>query len=260
MEKKRSSIGCLFWVALILLVVVVFLFNRERIKNVLESTGFTSLIAKEKDEDEENVEITLEGEEGLDSEDTVSPSEDMLPNELIYTSTDVLDEVEDLTESEQIGTEDSEEVSEEVSSEVDKLRNAKLYFIEVDADGVINLQAITRPVQFHDSPLTETLRELLHGLLPSELNMELLTLIPEKTELRTVQVNNSVAFIDFNEAFRFNTLGLEGYKAQLKQIVYTATEFSTVDGVQILIDGSRYDYLGPEGVFIGQPLTRSSFN
>ena len=42
------------------------------------------------------------------------------------------------------------------------------------------------------------------------------------------------------------------------QIVYTATEYSTVNSVQILIDGQKKEYLS-EGVWIGSPLSRSSF-
>ena len=44
------------------------------------------------------------------------------------------------------------------------------------------------------------------------------------------------------------------------QIVYTSTEFSTVDSVQFLIDGNKKDYLGSEGQWIGSPLSRASFN
>jgi spore germination protein GerM len=107
--------------------------------------------------------------------------------------------------------------------------------------------------------LTETLNELIDGLLPSELNKELITLIPEDTKLLSVTVEEGTAYLNFNEAFRFNTLGSEGLKAQLRQIVYTTTEFSTVKNVQILIEGKKQNYLGPEGVYIGTPLNRHSF-
>jgi germination protein M len=43
--------------------------------------------------------------------------------------------------------------------------------------------------------------------------------------------------------------------AQLQQVVLTATQFSTVDAVQILIDGRTVDYLGGDGVYVGRPLT-----
>ena len=46
MAKKKRTLGCLFYIALVLLVLVVFLFNRERVQEVLEKTGFTRLFEK----------------------------------------------------------------------------------------------------------------------------------------------------------------------------------------------------------------------
>ena len=72
-------------------------------------------------------------------------------------------------------------------------------------------------------------------------------------------IKGNTAYIDFNEAFRFNSLGKEGMIAELKQVVYTATEFPTVKAVQILVEGEVTRYLGPEGVAIDKPLGRESF-
>ena len=87
-----------------------------------------------------------------------------------------------------------------------------------------------------------------------------MSLIPEGTKLLGASVKNGVATLNFNENFEFNTIGVEGYIGQLMQIVYTATEFSTVKSVQFLIEGQHKDYLGSEGQWIGSPLARSSFN
>jgi len=46
MKKKKSSIGCLFWIALILLIIVVFLFSRSRIDSVMEATGFLNVFSQ----------------------------------------------------------------------------------------------------------------------------------------------------------------------------------------------------------------------
>jgi len=252
MTKKKSKIGCLFWVALVLLVVVIFLFNRERIKGVLESTGFTSFITKRKEKDESETPVVIQEKTPEDEQE--QPPDEPTVIEIEPTETQADETTLESESMENINPEQAE------SSEDMKYRNAKLYFIDVDNNGVISLQAVVRSIPFEDSPLTETLRALLVGMLPSELNMELINLIPENTELLSVRVNDGTAYINFNEAFRFNSLGKEGYIAQLKQVLYTATEFSTVNSVQFLIEGDVYDYLGPEGVFIGQPLTRSSFN
>ena len=254
MAKKRSSIGCLFWIALILLVVVVFFFNRERIRNVLESTGFMSVISRNAEEEEEtpgeSPEESAEDEENLSEEE--GPA-------LIESSEESGEDTAEEITVETVTSEEREDQAEEESPAGEtRLRNAKLYFIDVDDSGRISLQAVTRPIHFNDSPLTETLNVLLKGPVASELNQDLISLIPDNTRLLSVRVDNSIAYINFSEDFQFNSFGPEGHRAQLKQIVYTATEFSTVDSVQFLIDGKKLDYLGPEGVFIGQPLTRSS--
>ena len=261
MKKKRSSIGCLFWLALILLVAVIFLFNRKTIVNVIRKTGFDSVLTRREKEESPEV-VRAEEEVGTEDDgeaEAETPTEiDLVEIEEPETGPDGgTEEPREATD----GTEGRIAAAEELPSpEAEpKVRNAKLYFIDVGESGSITLKPVVRSVRFVDSPLTETLKALLSGMLPSELNRELITLIPDGTEILSVRVDDGVAFISFNDSFRFNSLGREGYEAQLKQIVYTATEFPTVSSVQILIEGERYDYLGGEGVFIGQPLTRNAF-
>ena len=74
----------------------------------------------------------------------------------------------------------------------------------------------------------------------------------------SASVKNGIAILNFSEEFQFNQFGAEGSLAQLMQVVYTATNFSTVKKVQFLIEGKKRDYL-TEGVWIGSPLSRSSF-
>lgn len=83
----------------------------------------------------------------------------------------------------------------------------------------------------------------------------MVSLIPSGTRILSATVRGNTAYINFSEDFQYNTYGVEGYAAQLKQIVWTATEFPNVENVQILIEGRRVDYLG-EGIWIGSPLNR----
>jgi spore germination protein GerM len=85
-------------------------------------------------------------------------------------------------------------------------------------------------------------------------------LIPKGTILLSAAVKDGIAYLNFNESFKFNTMGVEGYMAQLKQIVFTSTEFSTVKKVQFLVEGELVEFLSGEGVYIGKPLDRSSFS
>jgi len=146
-----------------------------------------------------------------------------------------------------------------LTTEKPVFRRTRLFFLSVDNNGTILMKGVIRPIPQSDSPLRDALETLLKGPTSEEINLGLLTMIPEGTMLRGVTVRGDTAYIDFSESFRFNSLGIEGMKAQLRQVVYAATEFPTVKRVQFLIEGKRVDYLGTEGVSIGDPLSRSSF-
>ena len=137
--------------------------------------------------------------------------------------------------------------------------NQKLYFVYIGDDGVVSRKVITRSVEKNDSPLFTNLNLLLEGPNQAELSKGYKTLIPSGTRLLAASVRDGVAYLNFSEEFEYNRIGVDGYVAQLNQIIYTATEFPTVSSVQFLIDGQKKLYLGSEGVWIGTPLTRDSY-
>jgi spore germination protein GerM len=138
-------------------------------------------------------------------------------------------------------------------------RAASLYFVRIDDDGAIVRQEVKRQISASDSPMLDSLGALLKGPNEDELRHKLISLVPQGTKLLSAQVKGSTAVLNFNEAFMYNHYGIEGYAGQLKQIVFTATAFPNIQDVQILIEGEKHDYLGGEGVYIGGPLSRSSF-
>jgi hypothetical protein len=137
-------------------------------------------------------------------------------------------------------------------------RDRALYFIEIGEDGAIVRTRVARSMPASNSPLADTIRVLLQGPTVDERNRGLITLIPPGAQLQSAQVRGSTAYLSFSEEFQFNTYGVEGYIGQLRQIIWSATEFSNVSDVQILIEGRRIDYLG-ERIAIGSPLGRNSF-
>jgi spore germination protein GerM len=134
-------------------------------------------------------------------------------------------------------------------------RERNMYLINVGRDGSVLRTRVARSLPVTDSPLTDVLSSLLAGPAPDERSRGLITLIPEGTRIISATVRGNTAYINFNEEFQFNTYGVEGYAGALVQVVWTATEFSNVSDVQILIEGRRVDYLG-EGVWIGSPVSR----
>jgi germination protein M len=139
-----------------------------------------------------------------------------------------------------------------------RTRATRLWFVKVDREGAIELAPASRSLPVGDSPLRDNLASLLAGPTATEREAGLVSLIPTGTAVRSVTVKGDTATIDFSEQFRFTTLGIEGLRAQLRQVVWAATEFPTVSRVQVLIEGQRVDYLGPEGAAVGSPLGRDS--
>lgn len=139
-------------------------------------------------------------------------------------------------------------------------RKERLFFIRVDDDGKITLESVFKYIYVGKTPLTKSIERLLLGPDTQDINRGLLTLIPEESELLSVNIKDGVAYMNFNEMFKFNPLGVEGYIAQIKQVVYTATEYESVDSVQFLIDGAIQEYLSLEGVYIGRPISREDLD
>jgi spore germination protein GerM len=134
-----------------------------------------------------------------------------------------------------------------------------LCFVKVTPDGAILAAETRRGFPVSDSPMLDVLNYLLMGPTAAEERQGLISLIPPGTRIISPpRVQGSTAYVNFSEEFEFNTYSVEGYVAQLRQIVWTITQFSNVKDVQILIEGRRIDYLA-ESIWIGSPIDRNSF-
>ena len=139
-----------------------------------------------------------------------------------------------------------------------ELRERALYFIRIGGDGSVLRVRADRGLPASDSPLRDVIQAVIAGPNAEETRNGLISLIPAGTRLLSVTIRGDTAYINFSEDFQYNTHGTEGYNGQLRQIIFTATEFPNVSDVQILIEGSRVDYLG-ESTWIGSPLSREMF-
>jgi len=133
-----------------------------------------------------------------------------------------------------------------------------VYFTQIRSDGHILYSGVNRRLPVTESPMMDALNSMLNGPSSDELGRGIINMIPQQTRILSAAIRGSTAYINFSEDFLFNTFGVEGYVAQLRQIVWTVTEFPNVSDVQVLIEGRRMDYLG-EGIWIGSPISRQSF-
>jgi germination protein M len=102
-----------------------------------------------------------------------------------------------------------------------------------------------------------TLDELLTG--PNDLEREagLASEVPEGTQVHGLAIDDGHAVVDLSRDFESGG-GSLSMQARVAQIVYSLTQFPTVDRVSIRLDGEDVDGIGGEGVPAAD-LTRADF-
>ncbi len=295
-NKKKTGLGLAIWILTFLIILIVFLVKQEEIKENLDKSGASALIEKKigKDIFEEKKEAPKTEETG---ETIIDLTKNTRKTEATAKSESVKKEeppkkVEPKTEEKAaqkkpevtLKTEEKPAASQKTAQakpaneekpakttaknqQQEKTKpapepapstiKAKICFVAIDSEGPVVRKIVSRSVH-KDSPMGDALNQLISGPSAGEEKTGCRTLIPAGTRLLSASIKNGVAILNFSEEFQFNQFGAEGSLAQLMQVVYTATEFSTVKSVQILIEGQKKDYL-TEGVWIGSPLNRSSF-
>ncbi|NLY10635.1 MAG: GerMN domain-containing protein [Firmicutes bacterium] len=114
------------------------------------------------------------------------------------------------------------------------------------------LRPVIREVQEVASPQV-ALDELLAGPKPAE---GLISPIPPGTRVLGLQVKDGLATVDFSEEIHNNFNGGAAMESLLlDSIVYTLTEFDTIDQVQILVEGKVIESIGGH-VLSNRPLRR----
>lgn len=276
-SKKKSAnlftAGCV--ILGLFIIAIVFIANKNRIVSNYKATNFFGSIFGSNPQFIENHEsapvATNSGDEQIvikiEEESAIVPDDEPVVIPLASETTTAQN-----TEKTQASNQNNQTAQPAKTSEPEKTTPAKtttettsalmeiqLCFVMIDGDGSVVRKMAKRTVAKTDSPLTYAINELLKGpssSISGEKNLS--TLIPKGTKLLSAKVQNKVAYLNFNQAFEFNEIGIEGYIHQLEQIVYTATAFSTVESVQFLIEGEKVEYLA-EAQWIGSPLSRKSF-
>jgi germination protein M len=121
------------------------------------------------------------------------------------------------------------------------------------------IAATSRDIAGSPEVATGALNELLTGTTPYEDDLGFSNEIPMETRLLGISIqDDGTAIVDLSGDFEAGG-GSASMQMRVAQIVFTMTQFSTVDQVQIRIDGADVDSIGGEGVMADQPLTRADF-
>ena len=133
----------------------------------------------------------------------------------------------------------------DVAGEVD----VKVYFLSGER------LAIAHRLVAGPELLRQAIGELLAGPTLDERSTGLLSTVPPETELLDVNLADGVATIDLSSAYASGG-GTLSMMARLAQVVFTATQFDTVDGVAFRLDGEPIETLGGEGLMLDGPQAR----
>jgi spore germination protein GerM len=111
-----------------------------------------------------------------------------------------------------------------------------------------------------DTPLiaTNAIRALIEGPTPEEQDTELGSAVPEDTLLLGLIIEDGLATIDLSREFEVGG-GSFNILSRLAQVVYTLTQFPTVDEVLFHIDGEPVEVFSGEGVVLEDPVGRSDY-
>lgn len=128
-----------------------------------------------------------------------------------------------------------------------------VYFLDTDG------RAVPRPRTVTDTGVAAAaVRALITGPDASEAGSGLATAFPPDTVLLGITIDQGTAVVDLSAEFETGA-GSASTLGRLAQLVYTLTEFSSVERVRLVLDGKAVDTFGSEGVVIDGPLTRSDF-
>ena len=104
----------------------------------------------------------------------------------------------------------------------------------------------------------EAMAGLLAGPDETETQLGFSSTIPAGTTLLGVTVDGGVATVDLSQEFASGggSLSMTG---RVAQVVYTLTQFPTIDSVQFSIEGQPITVLGGEGLILDAPQTRADW-
>jgi hypothetical protein len=136
----------------------------------------------------------------------------------------------------------------------------RAYFVHGSPSGNEGLVPVLRTYPETRAVAAIAMDALLGG--PNEAEMAaapgIHTAIPEATRLLGVTVKDKVATVDLSGAFASGG-GTYSMAARLAQVVYTLTQFPTVDKVRFELDGAPVTTFSSEGIILDGPVGRADF-
>jgi hypothetical protein len=103
-----------------------------------------------------------------------------------------------------------------------------------------------------------SIEALLEGPDVHETQRDVQSSVPRGTELLGLDIEAGIATVDLTSEFESGG-GSLSMTMRLAQVVYTLTQFETVDAVQFMLDGERVDVFSAEGIVLDHPVRRRDY-
>jgi hypothetical protein len=148
----------------------------------------------------------------------------------------------------------------------------RAYFLLRDGSGgeVVNeptLVPVLRTVPKSTATATAAMKALLAGPSAKERAavLRIRTLIPAGTKLLGIEISGGLATVDLSAQFASLSPddawdgGVFSLRGRLAQVVYTLTQFATVDRVNFKLEGKPVKVFTSEEVVLTKPVTRATY-
>jgi hypothetical protein len=136
----------------------------------------------------------------------------------------------------------------------------RAYFVHGSFTGNEGLVPVLRTVPQTKAVARASVEALLDGPNDAEMaaSPAMYTAIPDDTRLLGVTVKDGIATVDLSSEFASGG-GTYSMSARLAQVVYTLTQFSTIDKVLFELDGKPVKTFSSEGIILDGPVSRADF-
>jgi hypothetical protein len=135
------------------------------------------------------------------------------------------------------------------------------YYFLADSEGNPGLVPVLRTVPQTVAVAAAAVRTLVEGPTAEEkaASPPIQTTVPAATRFLGVSIKAGVATVDLSHEFEEGG-GSLSVRARLAQVVFTLTQFTTIDRVTFELDGVPVTLFSPEGIVLDEPVGRSNFH
>jgi hypothetical protein len=134
----------------------------------------------------------------------------------------------------------------------------RTYYVQGGGVGVEGLVPTLREVPRTSGVARAAMAALLDGGPIAIAYVDISTAIPAGTRLLGVSVRDGVATVNLSREFETGG-GSASMSYRLGQVVYTLTQFPTVQAVLFLVEGKPVETFGSEGIALGGPQSRFDY-